>query len=1014
MYKLAINRPIATLMYALTLIIFGLYSFKVMPSSLFPKVDFPIVTIKTIYPGADASTIESRVTNKIEEKIATINGIDKIISTSSDSVSVITVQFFLSRDIDEAANDIRDKVSAVVLPKDAKKPLISKLDIGGASVINIFFAAKNQKDFKKLMPLIDDKIKPLLQQIEGVGAINAIGYRDREIKIFPNLDKLNAHNITLQELEQIIQAQNLNLSGGKIINNKNEIILKTKTEATSIKELEQIQIAPHLFLKDVATIKDTLSDAKSYAALNRKQGVMLEVQKISGANTLEVVKRVKKALPQIKALASNYEVKLLNDTTIFIKNSLNSVKFDLIYGIILSVLIIFLFLRNVKITFLSALAIPSSVLGTFALMHFMGFGLNKLTLIGLTLAIGIIIDDAIVVVENIYKKLEAGHSKLEAAFLGVKEIAFAVFAISAMLLAVFIPVGSMSGIVGKFFESFAITVAFAIIISYSVAMSLIPSFSARVLDAKKSRFYIKTEKFFHAIESIYAKILSVTLRHKALVLITTLAIFIGSLALFPKIGMDFIPKEDKSEFEIKLKTKPGISLEAMIQKVQTIANLVRKDKNVLFTTTSIGYNAAKEIHKAKIYVKLIDKEKRALHQNDIVQSYRKKLKQFEKDFFITVGAIPNIKGVGADVPYQIILKSTNFALLEKTAKELVAHLKKKKGFVDIDTNLDGAKPQIDIKLKKDMATLYGVLAIDVAKAINIAYSSDLAISHIKQNGKEFDITLRLSNKDRTTLQNLQKIMLRSKSGALIPLTAVVKIKPSFSQAAIKHFDRERQITIFANLYGLDLGGAIKYTNAWLKKHLPKEVGFRYSGFAEEMGKTAKAFGMAAITSIILMYIILAILYESLIQPIIIMMALPLSIIGVMIALFLSKTHFSLFVMIGFMLLMGMVGKNGVLLVDFANELVYEKKQELKEALIHAGQMRLRPILMTTFAMIFAMLPLALGHGAGNETKAPMAIAIIGGLISSTILTLLVIPAIYGSLYKIDKFLRKFYEVGKVQ
>ena len=540
MYKAAINRPIATLMYALTLIIFGFYSFKVMPSSLFPKVDFPIVTIKTTYPGADASTVESRVTNKIEEKIATINGIDKMISTSSEGVSVITVQFFLNRDIDEAANDIRDKVSAVVLPKDAKKPLISKLDIGGASVINIFFAAKNKKDFQKLMPLIDDKIKPLLQQIQGVGAVNAIGYRDKEIKIFPNLDKLNAHNITLQELQQIIQAQNLNLSGGKIIAKKNEIILKTKTQATSIKELENIQIAPHLFLKDIASIKESLSDAKSYAALNRKQGVMLEIQKISGANTLEVVKRVKAALPKIKALASNYEVKLLNDTTIFIKNSLNSVKFDLIYGIILSVLIIFVFLRNVKITLLSALAIPSSVLGTFALMHFMGFGLNKLTLIGLTLAIGIIIDDAIVVVENIYKKLEAGHPKLEAAFLGVKEIAFAVFAISSMLLAVFIPVGSMSGIVGKFFESFAITVAFAIIISYTVAMSLIPSFSARMLSPQKSRFYLKSEKFFNTIESIYAKILRTALRHKALVLLATVAIFIGSLALFPKIGMESI------------------------------------------------------------------------------------------------------------------------------------------------------------------------------------------------------------------------------------------------------------------------------------------------------------------------------------------------------------------------------------------------------------------------------------------------------------------------------------------
>jgi len=416
MYKLAINKPIMTLMYVLTLMFFGYTSFKSMPSALFPNIDFPIVTIETVYPGAEPATIESQITDKLEEAISSIGGVDSITSTSSDGVSIIIVKFFLEREINEATNDVRDKVSAVMLPKDAKTPLVSKLDIGGASIINLFLTAKKDS-VQNLMLFEDEKVKPSVQKIIGVGGVNIVGYKNREIKIYPNIDSLNKYGITVLELNQIISKENVKIGGGKLITNTNEYILKTQADALSVEELQNIKVKNSIRLRDVARVEDTLSDAKSYSSYNGVEGVMLEVQKISGTNTIDIVNSVKKAIPGLARMAGDrFDVMVLQDTTPFILHSLEDVKFDLVYGAFLAAFIIFVFLRNITITLVSALSIPASIFGTFALMDLMGFELNKMTMVGLTLSIGIIIDDAIVVIENIYKKQEAGMNRLQATF----------------------------------------------------------------------------------------------------------------------------------------------------------------------------------------------------------------------------------------------------------------------------------------------------------------------------------------------------------------------------------------------------------------------------------------------------------------------------------------------------------------------------------------------------------------------------------------------------------------------
>lgn len=1013
MYKLAINRPISTFMYVVMLLIVGSMAFRSMPTALFPNIDFPIVTIKTAYPGAEPSTIETQVTDKIEEAVSEISGIDMVSSTSSNGVSVVVVKFALEREIEDAANDVRDKIAAVQLPTNAKQPLVSKLDVGAAPIINVFVTSK-QGTQKDLMIFTNDVVKPILQKANGVGRINLIGYQDRAIKILPNPLLMTQFGLSVTDLNNIVLSENIKSAGGKLVSTTEELVLKTKSDALNIEELKNTIIKDGVRLQDVATIEDGLSDAQSYSSYNNKKGVMLEVQKISGTNTIEIVDAIKNKLPDVyKKAAGKYDINVLSDTSIYIKHSLKDVEFDLIYGAFLAAMIVFLFLRNVTITVVSALSIPVSIVGTFALMDYMGYDLNKMTMIGLTLAIGIIIDDAIVVIENINKKIEEGMDKFSAAVEGTKEMAFAILAISAMLLAVFIPVSFMGGIVGRFFNSFAMTVGFAIIISYTIALTLIPSLSARVLSNKESNWHKKTEKYFLAIEEKYISILSWVLNNGKKSLLFILLLFIGSLSLFPKIGMDFIPKEDKGEFEIQVKANAGISLEQMTKECQAIQNVVKKDKNIEFTTLGVGYSAAREIHKGIIYVKLVDKDKRELNQEEIIQSVRKIVTPFKKRMFVTVAAIPNIKGAGASVPYQLVLKSDSLEKLSIAKNNITNHLSKKEGIVDIDSNLEDTKPQLEITILREQAARMGISAKDIANLIRNSFSGELEISKLEENGKEYNIFLRLPDEYRSDIGDIKMLQIKSPiTNELIFLDGLIDIKRTNSMATINRTDRERQVTIFADIYGTDLASAVSYTEKSIKNLLPQGVSYRFVGFAEEMQKTASAFGGAIFLSVIFMFVILAILYESLVQPFVIMVALPLSISGVLIALFISGNHFSLFVMIGFMLLMGMVGKNAVLLVDFANHSI-DNGKSMNDALLEAGRKRLRPILMTTMAMVFAMLPLALSNAIGSEVKSPMATAIIGGLISSMILTLLVVPVIYRAFSPLDIILKRWYG-GKIK
>ena len=1005
MYKFAINRPITTLMGIMVFIVFGLISYKSMPVNLFPNVDFPVVSIQTTYYGADASTVETKVTDKLEEALSGIDGIKKLKSTSYNGFSSIIVQFELFKNLDVATNDVRDKIGTVALPREVDKPTVKKLGVGG-DVISLFVSSKT-KEIQKLMRLVDEKLKPKLQRIKGVGEVEILGFRDRQIRIFLNPDALNKYAITASELQHIIASQNISQGVGKIINNKQEIIVKTKADATSVNNLGEILIKPGVRLKDVAVVKDGLSDAETYSSFDGKQGVTLVIKKISGENVLKIIQGVKAIMPQLIAIAGkDYTLQLIEDQSDKIMVNMDNVTFDLIYGSILAIIIVFFFLRNLTATLVAALAIPASVIGTFAIINWLGYDLNRLTMIGLTLAIGIFIDDAIVVIENITKKMEAGMKPFEASLEGIGEVAFSILAISSVLLAVFIPVAFMDGIVGLFFNSFAMTVAAGIVLSFLVAVMFIPTVGARVLSRHQNTFFHWTEPFFVWLDNIYVRILKFILRFKLLTIIITIGMLLASTTL--KVGMDFMPMEDNSELRVLIKAPVGTSIENMKEQVAPLLKKMNADKVVEYTILSIGYTAAHEAHKAKIYAKLVTKNKRpGVSQEKIIQKYRDIFKE-NKNLTISVEDIPAIETGASNAPVQVVITGSNLNILDEISTKLMKKMKTMKGLVDIDRDYEDGKPQMSITILRENAQKAGVNVQEIVAVLGSAYSSDSAISYYEENGHEFDITIRLNNQFRKTIEDIKKLQVRSSNGKLISLDGLIEVKKNNAIASINRYDMERKVMVTAGLYGVSLNDVMDEISQTLKPLLPVGYNFRYTGDIENMKDTGKAFAAAVALAVILIYLILAALYESLIQPVIIMIAMPLSFTGVMIALNLTGNTFSLFVMIGIIMLLGMVGKNAILVVDYANRAIHEGLS-LDNAILKAGEKRLRPILMTTFAMIGAMIPLAFGGGPGSEGNAPMALAIIGGLVSSTILTLLVVPAIYKFMYPLDFWLRKWYE-----
>lgn len=1008
MIKTAINRPITTLMIFLSLVVFGIYSLKTMNVNLYPQVNIPIVKITT-YANGDMNYIKTKITQKIEDEVSSIEGIKKLYSTSFDNLSVVSIEFELNKDLESATNDVRDKMQKARLNANYE---IEKLNGLSSAVFSLFITRLDGNE-TKLMQEIDDVAKPFLERISGVSKVKTNGFLEPAVKILLDRFKLDKNALSANEVANLIKVENLKAPLGKIENEQIQMAIKSNFSAKSIDEIRNLTIKQGVFLKDIASVDLAYKDANEAAIMDKKSGVLLGLELAPDANALTVIALAKAKLDQFKSLLGNeYDVKIAYDKSEVIQKHIDQTAFDMILGVLLTIVIVYLFLRNFSITIISVVAIPTSIVATFFIINALGYDINRLSLIALTLGIGIFIDDAIVVTENIASRLKDEPNALKASFAGIKEIAFSVFAISLVLLCVFVPIAFMSGIVGKYFNSFAMSVAAGIVISFFVSIFLVPTLSARFVNAKESKFYIKSEPFFEALENGYEKLLTLALKFKLIFLAITLVVVVCSFGLAKFVGGDFMPSEDNSEFNIYFKLDPSLSLQASKERLKDKISLINADPQVAYAYFILGYTDAKQPYLVKAYVRLKELKDRANHerQNAIMQRFRDKLKS--DDMSVIVADLPVVEG-GDVQPVKLTITSENGKELEKFVPKISKMLKEINDATDVNSPEEDLLKRVQISIDEDKAKRLNLDKASVASAVYSAFSQNEVSVFENENGKEYELYMRLDDKFRSDTNDILKTKVRSNEGFFVTLGDVATISFEQKPASISRFNRADEIKFLANTKNnAPLNSVANEISKKLDEILPANFKYKFLGFVELMDDTNASFIFTVSASAVLIYMVLAALYESFLLPFLIMLAMPLAFCGVVIGLFISGNPFSLFVMVGVILLFGMVGKNAILVVDFANHFA-NSGMEANEAVKMAAKKRLRAVLMTTFAMIFAMLPLALSRGAGYEANSPMAISIIFGLISSTLLSLLVVPVLFAWVYNLDKFIRKFYERERI-
>ena len=1008
MIKTAINRPITTLMIFLSLVVFGIYSLKTMNVNLYPQVNIPIVKITT-YANGDMNYIKTKITQKIEDEVSSIEGIKKLYSTSFDNLSVVSIEFELNKDLESATNDVRDKMQKARLNANYE---IEKLNGLSSAVFSLFITRLDGNE-TKLMQEIDDVAKPFLERISGVSKVKTNGFLEPAVKILLDRFKLDKNALSANEVANLIKVENLKAPLGKIENEKIQMAIKSNFSAKSIDEIRNLTIKQGVFLKDIASVDLAYKDANEAAIMDKKSGVLLGLELAPDANALTVIALAKSKLEQFKSLLGNeYDVKIAYDKSEVIQKHIDQTAFDMILGVLLTIVIVYLFLRNFSITIISVVAIPTSIVATFFIINALGYDINRLSLIALTLGIGIFIDDAIVVTENIASKLKDEPNALKASFAGIKEIAFSVFAISLVLLCVFVPIAFMSGIVGKYFNSFAMSVAAGIVISFFVSIFLVPTLSARFVNAKESSFFLKSEPFFEALENGYEKLLTLALKFKLIFLAITIVVVVCSFGLAKFVGGDFMPSEDNSEFNIYFKLDPSLSLQASKERLKDKISLINADPQVAYAYFILGYTDAKQPYLVKAYVRLKELKDRANHerQNVIMQRFRDKLKS--DDMSVIVADLPVVEG-GDVQPVKLTITSENGKELEKFVPKISKMLKEINDATDVNSPEEDLLKRVQISIDEDKAKRLNLDKASVASAVYSAFSQNEVSVFENENGKEYELYMRLDDKFRSDTNDILKTKIRSNEGFFVTLGDVATISFEQKPASISRFNRADEIKFLANTKNnAPLNSVANEISKKLDEILPANFKYKFLGFVELMDDTNASFIFTVSASAVLIYMVLAALYESFLLPFLIMLAMPLAFCGVVIGLFISGNPFSLFVMVGVILLFGMVGKNAILVVDFANHFA-NSGMEANEAVKMAAKKRLRAVLMTTFAMIFAMLPLALSRGAGYEANSPMAISIIFGLISSTLLSLLVVPVLFAWVYNLDKFIRKFYERERI-
>ncbi|MBF0516717.1 MAG: efflux RND transporter permease subunit [Nitrospirae bacterium] len=1003
----AIRRPVFATMAVMALVVLGIVSYPSIGVELFPKVDFPIVSVTTTLRGASPEVIDVDVTDKIEESLNTINGVKYIASTSMEGVSSVIVEFVLEKNIDIGVADIREKISLIrsKLPVDVEEPVIEKVATDSMPIL--WLSLTGDRPVRDISTYADEVVKEQLQRINGVGAISLAGMRLRQIRIWLDRDKLLAYQISASDVVQALKRGNVELPGGRVESGTKEYSVKIKGQFRTPEEFNDLVIsyssgAP-VRLRDVGKAEDDMEDKRSISRFNGKTSVGLGIQKQTGANTVEVVDNVKNALTEIKkTLPPGITLQTSFDQSDFIKKSITEVQHHLVYGGIFACIAVFIFLHSLRITLISALAIPTSVVSTFVIMHAFDFTFNNMTMLALSLSIGILVDDAIIVIENIYRHVQLGMKPKEAASFATEEIGVSVIATTLAIVAIFLPVAFMKGIVGRFFLQFALTVVFAVMMSMFVSLTLTPMLASRFLSVSKgggSPIFRKPleafERLYKRTEGYYKVLLGYTIDHRIKVLVIAAAVFAFSLYITKFIGKEMVPPEDQGRFVVRLQAPVDYSVDAVDSMFKHAADIVAETPEAKSIFYAQGYGVSGAINKGSLFVELKPKGERNKSQGDIKIVVRKRLSTEIPGLKSSVEDVSMFASAIRNVPVQYAIRGNNLDELLNYTDIIANKYSKLPGIVDVDTSYESGKPEVAVYIDRTKAADMGVDITTIAEAINILIGGEMDVTKFKDEakGRRYDVRVRLNPQDRASPSDIERIYVRNKDGKLIELANLIQIRESGAPTLINRIDRQRAVFLFANLEDKPLGQAKEELEEMSKEILPPGFTGVFKGMAESMGETFYYLIIALVLGVVLAYMILASQFESFIHPITVLLSMPLSFIGAFGALLITHNTLNIFSFIGLVLLMGLVKKNAILLVSYIITL-REGGMDKREAILTAGPVRLRPILMTTVAMVFGMMPIALGLGEGSETRAPMAIATIGGLITSLFLTLLVIPAAY--------------------
>jgi hydrophobic/amphiphilic exporter-1 (mainly G- bacteria), HAE1 family len=1005
MHKLAeicIRRPVFATMLVLSLTVIGIFCFFGLGVDLLPKIDMPTVVITVSNPGAAAEQIETEITKKIEDAVNTISGIDDLRSTSVEGLSQVIVQFSLDKNGDVGAQEIRDKVSMVVgnLPETAKLPIIQKMDPDAQPIFQIVVSSPRQ--LREVTQIAKKKIKEQIENISGVGQVQINGGAEREIHVTVDPDRLRAYNLTVNDVALALNAQNFELPGGRVDEGSRELTVRTVGRLIEPEQFNDIAVAsrgPYVVrIRDVGKATDSEQELRSVSRLNGSSAVTLVVSKQSGQNSVAVSDAVKAKLSDIaKTLPKDVKIQLLADTSIFIRKAVSALESHLIEGSILASIVIFFFLSNIRTTLIAAIAIPTSIVSTFGLMAAIGFTLNQLTMLALTLMVGIVIDDAIIVLENIFRFIEEKNMPpFQAAMAGTKEIGLAVMATTLSLLAVFVPVGFMGGMVGRFMSSFGFTSAFAIAVSLLVSFTLTPMLCSRFIKKKPQAHSTKDSRVFRPVDKFYTHLLVWSLGHRRAMVGLSAFVVISIIPLFMIIPKNFMPQDDRSEFQVNLRAPEGTSLAATTNIAERIAREIRVFPEVTDTLTTVGGGQKAEVNTASISIKLLPLEERSVAQSKVMLRARNILGRFP-NLRTSVSSQTNAGGgnfTQADI--QFVVNGPDLKLLQKYSENLLQKLKAMPKVVDIDSSLVVGKPELRVRVNRQRSADLGVRVTDIATALNTLIAGQV-VTTFNADSDQYDVRLRANSDYRASPEGLKRITVPSYKvkGGWVNLSDVVDIKEESAPSSIDRLNRQRQVTVLANvLPGGSQAAIIDLVNKEVDQlDLPPGYSVVPAGMTKEMGRTAYYFILAISLSFIFMYMVLAAQFESFLHPITIMMSLPLAVPFGILSLLIFGQSVSIMSGLGLLLLFGIVKKNAILQIDHTIGL-RASGMERNEAIIQANRDRLRPILMTTIALVAGMLPLVIAGGTGASSNRSLGLLVIGGQSLCLLLTLLAVPVFY--------------------